>query len=166
MSSFKDKLVKFWYFTFRNPVVRDGEKGGFKWRFRRFWLEISTLSGNFQACFTAAAHPFGYLLSSKDDSGNIEGFCQTLYTVGMLLTTDQQFVDDIQGAIARYEERTSADNPPVEDEVEEESALEEVKAAQALEDLPRKARKALEKRTKETLRAIVAEENEKNLEGK
>ena len=107
----------------RNPVVRKGEKGGFKWVFRRFWLEISTLSGNFKARFTAAEHPYGYLVAGKGDD-NIEGFCQMIYTVGMLLTTDQGFVNDVKRSIDKYEKRLLKDNPVVEDEVEETMALE------------------------------------------
>jgi len=107
----------------RNPVVRKGEKGGFKWVFRRFWLEISTLSGNFKARFTAAEHPYGYLVAGKGDD-NIEGFCQMIYTVGMLLTTDQGFVNDVKRSIDKYEKRLLKDNPVVEDDVEETMALE------------------------------------------
>lgn len=122
-----------------NPKVRSGEKGGFKWVFRRFWLEITTLSGNFKARFTAGEHPYGYLIAGKDDS-NIEGYCQMLYTVGMLLTTDQGFVNDIRKAIDKYDKRLQKENPVVEDEVEEEMALEEQKAIEERSKLPRRYR--------------------------
>ena len=107
----------------RNPIIRKGEKGGFKWVFRRFWLEITTLSGNFKARFTAAEHPYGYLLAGKDDV-NIEGFCQTVYEVSMLLTTDQGFVNDIQKAIRKYSTRLEKQSKVEEDEIEEKIALE------------------------------------------
>lgn len=109
-----------------NPVVRKGEKGGFKWVFRRFWLEISTLSGNFKARFMAGEHPYGYLVSGNVDD-NIEGFCQMLYMVGMLLTTDQGLVNDIGKSIKKYEKRLEKANPVVEDETEEQIAIEEMK---------------------------------------
>lgn len=117
------KFRKWWLFTMRNPIIRKGEKGGFKWVFRRFWLEITTLSGNFKARFTAAEHPYGYLLAGKDDV-NIEGFCQTVYEVSMLLTTDQGFVNDIQKAIRKYSSRLEKQAKVVEDEIEEKIALE------------------------------------------
>ena len=123
----------------RNPVVRKGEKGGFKWVFRRFWLEISTLSGNFKARFTAAEHPYGYLIAGKEDD-NIEGFCQMVYTVGMLLTTDQGFVNDVKRSIDKYAKRLVKDNPVVEDEVEETMALEFEK--QVDEKVKKSSRKA------------------------
>ena len=118
-----NRIRKFWYFRVRNGVVRKGEKGGFKWKFRRFWLDVSTLSGNFKARFTAAEHPYGYLLAGKDDR-NISGYCETLYAVAMLLTTDQVFVDDIQKALNEYYARADRKARIVEDEDEERNALE------------------------------------------
>ena len=132
----------FWLFNFRNPVARRGEHGGFKWCFRRFWLSIGTLSGNFKARFTAAEHPYGYLLAGKDDS-NVEGFCQMLYTVGMLLTTDQGFVDDVRKALRKYEKRLVQEVE--EDEGEEIAAIKEVQAVQEHIELPRKERKQRER---------------------
>ena len=123
----------------RNPIIRKGEKGGFKWVFRRFWLEITTLSGNFKARFTAAEHPYGYLLAGKDDV-NIEGFCQTIYEVSMLLTTDQGFVNDIQKAIRKYSSRLEKQAKVVEDEIEEKIALENEKQVQEYVEKPRRHR--------------------------
>lgn len=135
------KIKVWWLFTMRNPVVRKGEHGGFKWCFRRFWLEISTLSGNFKARFTAGEHPYGFLVAGTTDE-NIEGFCQTLYMIGSLLTTDQEFVDDINVAVKRYSERISEKDVEREDD---EIALEEVKAVQEHIELPEKERKKVEK---------------------
>lgn len=142
MSKFSDKIKAFWMFNFRNPVVRRGEHGGFKWCFRRFWLSVETLSGNFKARFTAAEHPYGYLLAGKDDS-NIEGFAQMLYTVGMLLTTDQGFVDDVRKALRKYEKRLIQE--VVEDEGEEIAAIKEVQAVQEHIELPKKERRKVER---------------------
>ena len=124
----------------RNPIIRKGEKGGFKWVFRRFWLEITTLSGNFKARFTAAEHPYGYLLAGKDDA-NIEGFCQTMYEIGMLLTTDQGFVNDIQKAIRKYSTRLEKQSKVEEDEIEEKIALETERQVQEKVEEGRKGRK-------------------------
>ena len=129
-------------FNFQNPVVRKGEHGGFKWCFKRFWLSVETLSGNFKARFTASEHPYGYLLAGKDDS-NIEGFSQMLYTVGMLLTTDQGFVDDIQKALRKYEKRLVQEVE--EDEGEEIAAIKEVQAVQEHIELPKKERRKVER---------------------
>lgn len=138
-----------------NPKVRSGEKGGFKWVFRRFWLEITTLSGNFKARFTAGEHPYGYLIAGKDDS-NIEGYCQMLYMVGMLLTTDQVFANDVQKAIKRYDERMLKGNPVVEDALEERMSIEDVKGVQERVEMSessrRRASRETDKRIKEAIK--------------
>lgn len=134
-----NKIRKWWWFSVRNTTVRKGEKGGFKWKFRRFWLEVSTLSGNWSAKWTAAEHPYGYLLAGKDDA-NIEGFCQTMYEIGMLLTTDQGFVDDIQKAIRKYSTRLEKQANVEEDEFEEKIALENEKQVQEYVEKPRRHR--------------------------
>lgn len=156
-----NKFVMWWLFHVRNRKVRVGEKGGFKWVFRRFWLEISTLSGNFKARFTAAEHPYGYLIAGKDDA-NIEGYCQTMYMVGMLLTTDQGFADDVQKAVRKYAKRIEKQNPVVEDEIEEKMAIDEEKAVQERAEMPRmasrKADRETERRFKEALRRGKNEE--------
>ena len=142
MSKFSDKARRFWLFNFRNPVVRKGEQGAFKWVFKRFWLSIETVSGNFKARFTAAEHPYAYLLAGKDDR-NIVGFCQMLYQTGMLLTTDQKLVDDINKAFTRYEKRLVSEVE--EDEGEEIAAIKEVQAVQEHIELPKAERKKRER---------------------
>ena len=140
------KFSKFWWFTFRNPVVRRGESGGFKWCFRRLNMTIETLSGNFKARFTAAENPYAYLLASDDDS-QVDGFCQILYSVGMLLTTDQEFVDSITKALRDYDKRLNkkAASEVAEDETEEKIALEEVKQVQEFVEMDRKEQKKRER---------------------
>lgn len=153
------KLKIWWLFTMRNPVVRVGEEGGFKWEFRRFWLDIRTISGNFKARFIASEHPYGYLLAGKGDE-NIQGFCEMLYTIGSMLTTDQQFVNDINDAVNRYAVRISGQEVEREDD---DIALEEVKAIQEHIELPEKERKKVEKdinkRFKKAVKNAVREKN-------
>ena len=134
---YQQDMRKWWFFNFRNPKVRVGANlnGGFSWVFRRFWMEISTISGNFRMRVTAGEHPFGYLVAGKSDE-NIEGYCQTVYTVAMLLTT--------------------------EDKDEEKIALEGEKALQErIEMSPKERRKAdreTDKRFKETVKKAENEE--------
>lgn len=139
--SIKDKFLKWWYFHLANPVVREGEAGGFKWCFRRFWLDIWTVSENFRIRFTADKDPFGYLLSSKTDE-NIHGFATTMYMVGRLLTTDQGFVNDISKAIRKYDNRLSKTELEKDGE---EAALAEVKAVQEYVDAPKKVQRKMER---------------------
>lgn len=155
-----DRFQKWWYFNFRNPVIRAGEKSGFKWTFRRFWLDIETLSGNFKARFMAGEHPYGYLLAGKDDE-NILGFCMTIYEVGQLLTTDQKFVNDIQKAVKKYSERVEKAVEVKEDEVEEKAALEFEKDVQEFNELPEKERRKAEKDIDKRFKRAVKEFREK-----
>lgn len=138
----------------RNPKIRVGEKGGFKWTFKRFGMDIQTVSGNFKASFTAGEHPYGYLISGTDDL-NIEGYCQMLYMVGMLLTTDQGFVDDLNKAIKKYQKRMEKADL---DDSSEDVALEEEKALQEYIELPkkdqRKAEKDIDRRFKKTAKKV------------
>jgi hypothetical protein len=133
-----------WYFRIANPVVRKGEKGGFKWVFRRFWLDISTVSGNFSARFMADEHPFGYLMAGKTDD-NIVGFCQTVYYLGKTLTTDQGLVDDIGKAIAKYEKRLEKAGAAASEKEDEDIAMKEVQAVQEIVEMPRKERRKYER---------------------
>lgn len=144
--SIKEKILKFWWFTFKNPVVRKGEAGGFRWCFRRFELTIETLSGNFKAKFMADEHPYAYLLAGQGDE-NIHGFCQTVYLLSKTLTTDQGLADDIAKAMYKYNKRLEkkAASKVVEDETEEKIALETEKAIQEHIELPRKERRKVER---------------------
>lgn len=154
-----EKIKKWWWFTIANPIVRKGESGAFKWVFRRFWLEISTVSGNFKVRFTAAEHPYGYLMAGKDDR-NIIGFCQMVYTVGMLLTTDQGFANDVAKAVGSYEERIEKENPVKEDETEDKIAIEFEKQVQERVEMPRRYRRKADRETDRKFR-----ENLKKAEG-
>ncbi len=156
MSKFSDKIKTFWLFNLQNPVVRKGEAGGFKWVFRRFWLEIETVSGNFKAKFMADAHPYAYLLASQGDE-NIHGFCQTVYLLSKTLTTDQGLVDDVSKAFAKYDKRIQkkAASEVKEDETEEKIAMEEVKAIQEVVDMPKKERRKYERGVDGRFKAAV-----------
>ena len=141
MSRIFDKIRKWWLFTMSNPTVKVGEAGAFKWRFRRFWLEIKTLSDNFRVRFTAAENPYGYLYYGDEEQ--TQGFAERIYMIGMLLTTDQRFVNDIDKAIEDYQKRMSAENPVVENKDEERIAVEEMRQLQEHIELPKKERKAV-----------------------
>lgn len=151
------KFLKWWWFTVKNPVIRKGEVGGFRWVFRRFWLEISTKSGNFTVKFTADENPYGYLVAGKDDS-NVHGFAYVMYMVGKLLTTDQGFVNDIHRAIQKYNQRLNkkAASGVVEDETEEKVAVEEVKKVQDYVEKSPKERRKLERDANGRFKKAVA----------
>lgn len=103
-------------------------------------MEISTLSGNWSAKWTAAEHPYGYLLAGKEDD-NIEGYAQTMYEVGMLLTTDQGFVNDIQKALKKYSARLEKKANVEEDEVEESASLDFERKVQEVVEMDKRERR-------------------------
>jgi len=140
------KFKIWWCLHITNPVVREGHTEAFKWVFRRFWLEISTTSGNWKVRFTAAENPYAYLLACKSDD-NIIGYCQMLYYLGMVITTDQGLVNDIQKAVSKYGKRLEkkAASMVKDDETEEQIDLAEVKAAQAFAELPKAEQKKVER---------------------
>lgn len=151
-----NKFLTWFWFTFKNPVVRKGEAGGFCFVFRRFYLTIETLSGNFKARFQAGEHPYSVLLGCEKDE-TIHGYCSLIYQLGMLLTTDAGFVSDVQKAIKKYDKRLQkkAASEVVEDETEEKIALEQEKAIQEHVELPKRERKKVERDINGRFKAAV-----------
>ena len=147
MEKFWQKIQRWWYFYLANPVVAKGERGGFKYKFKRFWLEIETVSGNWKMRSTASENPYGYLVASvnANNEDNVYGFAEMLYMLQALLTMDQKLVDDVRKALKNYEKRSEGVIPSNEDEIEEKIALEEVKAVQEYVDAPKKERKKMER---------------------
>lgn len=129
--------------------------GAFKWVFRRFSLEIRTVSGNFKVRFVAGEHPYGYLLAGEDSQ--VHGFVEKLYYVGTLLTTEQQFVDDIDKAIEACYKRGL--QPVVEDKEEEEAAIEQVKAVQEYVEMPKKEKKRYDKKVNKKFKKVAKKVN-------
>lgn len=137
------KIQKVWYFHCANPTLRKWEEGGFKFKFRRFFLDIRSISGNFRMRWTASEHPYGYLFAGENDQ--TEGFADRMYMISALLTTDQQFVTDIDNALEGYQKRMDGQVQVVEDEVEEKAAVEEVKDIQKYVDAAPKERRKMER---------------------
>lgn len=154
----KEKILKWFWFTFKNPVVRRGEAGAFRFVFRRFWLEIETVSGNFKARFMADAHPYAVLVGCEREE-TIHGYCSILYQIGTLLTTDAGFVADIQKAISKYDKRLQkiAASEVKEDEMEEKIALETEKQIQEHVELPKKERRKVERDINGRFKKAVAQ---------
>lgn len=147
MEKFWQKIQRWWYFYLANPVVAKGERGGFKYKFRRFWLEIETVSGNWKMRSTASENPYGYLVASVNakNEDNVYGFAEMLYMLQALLTVDQKLVDDVRKALKNYEKRSEGVIPSNEDEIEEKIALEEVRQVQEYVEAPKKERRKMER---------------------
>lgn len=141
------KIQKWWLFHIANPVLKELELGAFCISFRKFWLEIRTMSGNFSVRYTAAEYPYGYLLEAlnQNKEETVHGFCERIYLWSMLILHDQKLADDMDEAVHQYHKRLEAENPVVEDETEEKIALDEVKEVQEFVEKSPKEKKKLER---------------------
>lgn len=125
-----------------NPVVKTGEKGAFRWVFRRYTLEVETLSGNWKARWTADDSPYVHLMACENDD-DIRKYFEIIYEVSKLLMTEQRFANDCVKAVLNYSKRLdkAAAKGVVEDEIEEKAALEFERQVQEHIELPKKERK-------------------------
>lgn len=159
MKKIWSKIQMFWLFHFANPVVWMGENVGFKYTFRKFWLDISTKSGNWKMRVMADEHPYAYLLAGvqQGNEKNVFGFAETLYLQVFTLTRDQGLVNDVQKAIKKYQDRLVKSNPASPDE--EREALEEVKAVQEYVDATPKERRKMERDINRRFKKAVKAQN-------
>ena len=148
------KIEKWWLFSFKNKVEYNFEFGGFKVVFRRFWLEIESVSENFKVRFLASEHPYGYLYVSAKQGrlDNIHGFCAYIYKLSHTLTTDNKLVEDVTKAIKNYEKRLAAKAATVVSTENDDIDLEIVKQNHEAGQMTKKERKARKKEIKEALK--------------
>lgn len=142
-----DKFVRLWCLNVMNPVVVSGEKGGFRYVFRRYTLELRTVSGNWRMMVTACEHPWAYLRASVEQGreDNVFGFANVLYYLTMTLTTDQRLVDEVQKALMDYETRLEEKAKVEEDPEEEKAAMEEVRGVQEYAEMGARERRKMER---------------------
>lgn len=148
------KIEKWWLFTFRNPIEYKFEFGGFKVVFRRFWLEIESVSENFKVRFLASQHPYGYLFVSaqKGNLDNIHGFCAYIYKLCHTLTTDNKLVEDVNKAIKNYNKRLAAKAATAVSTENDDIDLEVVKHDHEVGKMTKKERKQRKQKIKEALK--------------
>ena len=148
------KIEKWWLFTFGNPVESKFEFGGFKVIFRRFWLDIETVSGNFKVRFLASHHPYGYLFVSaqKGNLNNIHGFCAYIYKLSHTLTTDNKLVEDVNKAMKNYDKRLAAKAATAVSTENDDIDLEVVKQNHEVGKMTKKERNQRRKELKEAMK--------------
>lgn len=147
------KLRLFWYFKVLNKTLYASEKGGFKVRFRRFSMEIRTVSGNFKARWTAAEYPYAYLLSAVNEGKEetVWGFAERIYAWSMCLLREQRLVNDFDRAFSRYSKRL-ASKPSDDDGMSESTIMEGEKNFQEYMELPEGERKKIDRETDKKLK--------------
>ena len=101
------KVVAWFVFSFNNPVLFKQELGGFKVVFRRYWMDVRSLSDNFRLRVMVSEHPYGYLFFSLKNGhmDNIKGFCHYVYALTMSITTDQKLANEVQRSLNRSYDR-------------------------------------------------------------
>lgn len=140
------KVVAWFVFSFNNPVLFKQELGGFKVVFRRYWMEIRSLSDNFRLRVMVSEHPYGYLFYSmkKGLMDNIKGFCHYVYALTMSITTDQKLANEIQRSLNRsYDRRAKEEMAKTAKERDDETAINEVMANHEMDKMPRKERRKI-----------------------
>lgn len=148
------KIEKWWLLTFCNPIEYKFKFGGFKVVFRRYWLQIESISENFKVRYLASQHPYGYLFVSaqKGNLDNIHGFCAYIYKLSHTLTTDNKLVEDVTKAIKNYEKRLAAKAATEVNTENDDLDLEVVKQACEAGKMTKKQRKQRKKEIKEALK--------------
>lgn len=154
------KIQKWWLFTFRNPVEYEFEFGGFHVVFKRFWMQIESVSDNFKVRFLASQHPYGYLyISAKQgNTENIQGYCHYLYKLAYCLTSDNKLVGDINKALTNYDKRIAAKAATAVSTKEDDLDLETVKQNHETSTMSKKQRNQRKKQIKDALK----DEQERN----
>lgn len=139
-----------------NPVVKTGEKGAFRWVFRRYTLEVETLSGNWKARWTADDSPYVHLMACENDD-DIREYFEIIYEVSKLLMTEQRFANDCVKAVLNYSKRLdkAAAKGVVEDEIEEKAALEFERQVQEVVEMDKKTRRKYERGVDGRFKAAV-----------
>lgn len=153
------KIQKWWLFTFMNPIEFRFVFGGFKVTFRRFWLEIESLSENFKIRFLASQHPYGYLyISAKQgNTENIQGYCHYLYKLAYCLTTDNKLVEDINRSLKNYDKRLAAQAATAVSTNEDDLDLQTVKDNLEYSKMTKKQRKERKQKIKEAIKELENE---------
>lgn len=162
MKKLWSNVITWFVFTFRNPSFYKEVLGGFKVEFRRFWLDIRTLSGNFRTRIMISEHPYGYLFFSLKQGkiDNIRGYCQYLYSVSMALTTDQKLANEIQRSLNRsYDRRLKQEMMNESKDKDDESAIAEVMAEKEYAGLSRRERRKASRDLKKELKNGRKENN-------
>jgi hypothetical protein len=141
------RFQKWWLFNIANPVLDEVELGAFRITFRKYFMEIETMSGNFSARYTAAEYPYGYLLEAMNQNKQetVHGFCERVYMWSMLILRDQKLADDMDEAVHQYHKRLEKDIKVEENETEEKIALEGEKQIQEYVEAPPKQKRKIER---------------------
>ena len=151
--------------TFCDTKIKAVQFPAFKVIFRKFTMEIKSVSGNFTLKTMGMVYPNAFLYDAltKGDENLVHWYCNRMYELTTLLLTDQGLFDDVQKALTKYSKRLQVVAEQKAKEVTEEEermAAEQVKANIEYANMTKKQRKEYKKALREELRNM-SNENDK-----
>lgn len=158
--------VQMWFLiTFCNTKIKTVQYPAFKVTFRKFTMEIKSVSGNFTLKTMGMVYPNAFLYDAltKGDADLVQWYCIKMYELTTCLLTDQGLFDDVQKALTKYDKRLRVVAEQKAREVTEEVdavAAEQVKANVEYAKKTKKQRKEYKKALREELRNM-SNENDK-----
>ena len=163
---FFEKLQRWFLLTFCDAKIKTVQFSAFKVTFRKFTMEIKSVSGNFTLKTVGMVYPNAFLYDAltKGDSDLVQWYCNRMYELTTLLLTDQGLFDDVQKALTKYGKRLQVVAEQKAKEVTEEEermAAEQVKANIEYAGMTKKQRKEYKKALREELRNMSNENEEK-----
>ena len=107
---FRRKMLMKLRFVLANRRLGRCEVGGFVVVFRRFCMDIKSLSGNFSMRVTASKYPVLYLYNCfcKGKTEDIHAYCSTVYALQALVLSDSTLFGDVTEALAGYYNRVES----------------------------------------------------------
>lgn len=159
--------VQRWFLlTFCDTKIKAVQCSAFKVTFRKFTMEIKSVSGNFTLKTMGMVYPNAFLYDAltKGDADLVQWYCNRMYELTTLLLTDQGLFNDVQKALNEYDKRLQVIAEQKAKEVTEEEermAAEQVKANIEYANMTKKQRKEYKKALREELRRMSNENKEK-----
>ena len=162
---FFDKLQRWFLLTFCDTKIKTVQCSAFKVTFRKFTMEIKSVSGNFTLKTMGMVYPNAFLYDAltKGDADLVQWYCNRMYELTTLLLTDQGLFDDVQKALNKYDKRLQVIAEQKAKQVTEEEeriVAEQVKANIEYANMTKKQRKEYKKALREELRNM-SNENDK-----
>ena len=95
---FFEKLQRWFLLTFCDTKIKTVQCSAFKVTFRKFTMEIKSVSGNFTLKTLGMVYPNAFLYDAltKGDENLVHWYCNRMYELATLLLTDQGLFDDVQ----------------------------------------------------------------------
>lgn len=159
---FFDKLQRWFLLTFCDTKIKTVQFPAFKVTFRKFTMEIKSVSGNFTLKTTGMVYPNAFLYDAltKGDENLVRWYCNRMYELTTSLLTDQGLFDDVQKALTKYGKRLQVVAEQKAKQVTEEAdtiAAEQVKANIEYANMTKRQRKEYKKALRDELRNMSNE---------